>query len=408
MNKQVLALSRERAATSAGAPDFAEIYATIAAGSAARDAAREHPWEALAALREARFGALRLPAAEGGFGATLRDVIAEVVLLAEADSNVAHIYRNHFVVGERLLTAGPDAVQASWRPLVRKGGIIGLATTELDRPQTGGLVPLRTRLVPDGNGFRLDGTKFYSTGSLYADLIYVRANGPDGEWLSILVLAQRDGVELVGDWDGIGQRVTGSGATHLRQVRVNAAEVVPDAALPPCSTAYGSTVAQLYVTGVNAGILRAVLRDAKALLLGRTRNFYYAPNPVPAEDPLLQQPIGLISADAFAAETVVLRAAEALDRVLAARDAGEDPNVPVHDAALAAAKAKLVVDDLVLRSANRLFGVGGATVATRLRNLDRHWRNARTLASHNPGPVKAQLLGAFELNGTRLPGLGFF
>jgi alkylation response protein AidB-like acyl-CoA dehydrogenase len=78
-----------------------------------------------------------------------------------------------------------------------------------------------------------------------------------------------------------------------------------------------------------------------------------------------------------------------------------------HDAAIAAAKAKVIVDELALRSATALFDVGGASAATRGKNLDRHWRNARTPASHNPASYKAQALGAYELHGTRLPTLGF-
>ena len=68
----------------------------------------------------------------------------------------------------------------------------------------------------------------------------------------------------------------------------------------------------------------------------------------------------------------------------------------------------MIVDELSLRSANALFDVGGASAATRRKNLDRHWRNARTLSSHNPASYKAQAIGGYEINGTRLPSLGFF
>ena len=40
--------------------------------------------------------------------------------------------------------------------------------------------------------------------------------------------------------------------------------------------------------------------------------------------------------------------------------------------------------------------------------LDRHWRNIRTLASHNPPLYKAQAIGAYHVRGTRLPGSGYF
>jgi hypothetical protein len=48
----------------------------------------------------------------------------------------------------------------------------------------------------------------------------------------------------------------------------------------------------------------------------------------------------------------------------------------------------------VRRSAN------GSSCATRGRcSLDRHWRNARTLASHNPVIYKPRIIGDFIVNG---------
>ncbi|MNW10514.1 hypothetical protein D3C71_2077520 [compost metagenome] len=41
------------------------------------------------------------------------------------------------------------------------------------------------------------------------------------------------------------------------------------------------------------------------------------------------------------------------------------------------------------------------------RGFDRHWRNARTIASHNPSPQKARVLGHEALNGVALPDVWF-
>lgn len=384
------------------------IYDVIAKGAADRDADRVHPHDSLALLRQARFGALHLPVAEGGGGGDLRDVFEEAIHLGEADANVAHIYRNHFTFVERFLVGSTDKHRLGWRRTVLDGGIVGLATTELDRPQTGGTYPMKTTLTPDGDGFRLHGTKYYSTGSLYADLILIRATAPDNVGVTVIVPTDRQGVERVDDWDGIGQRVTGTGTTNLHDVRVEAQEVIVDRDNPSYLLPYTSTIAQLFLTAINAGIVRATLRDAKALLLSRGRNFYFAPSATASHDPILQEAVGRIAADAFAAELVVLGAADHLVRTAEARHGGRAVDDLAHGAAVAAAKAKVIVDELVLRSATALFDVGGASAATRGKNLDRHWRNARTLASHNPASYKAQALGAYELLGTNLPSLGFF
>jgi alkylation response protein AidB-like acyl-CoA dehydrogenase len=44
----------------------------------------------------------------------------------------------------------------------------------------------------------------------------------------------------------------------------------------------------------------------------------------------------------------------------------------------------------------------GSTLSTE-RALDRHWRNVKVLASHNPSIYKHRILGAYELDGVRPP-----
>ena len=168
-------------------------------------------------------------------------------------------------------------------------------------------------------------------------------------------------------------------------------------------------VAQVKGPGSNvAGIIKAVAQDAIALLHRRGRSFAHAPVATPADDPLLQQVIGQVEAAAFAAEATVLAAAEALDRATASANGGAIDEALAHKAALAAAKAKVIVDELAIRAGSQLFDVGGASAAKRESNLDRHWRNARTLAAHNPVSYKAQAVGAHAVRGTALPKTGFF
>jgi alkylation response protein AidB-like acyl-CoA dehydrogenase len=409
MNQTVSAASiGTPAPVKAGSPELERLFELIAADASRRDQERIHPYDVVELLGRVRLGALRLPVEEGGGGSTLRDVIEIAVRLAEADTNVAHIYRNHFTFVERFLIGSRDERRAPWRRAALAGAVFGLASTELDRKQTGGASDFNTTLTPDGDGFRLNGTKYYSTGTLYAEWLMVRATAPGSRSVSVVIPTSREGVERVDDWDGIGQRVTGTGTTNFTNVHVHADEVIFEQDNPSFLQPYTSTLAQIFVTAINAGIIRAVLRDAKALLKSRSRNFYFAPTEKTVDDPLLLETIGRIASDAFAAELVVLAAADALDRVARAREGGQGLDELAHDAALAAAKAKVIVDELALRSATALFDVGGASAATQRKNLDRHWRNARTLSSHNPASYKAQSIGAYEISGTRLPTLGFF
>jgi alkylation response protein AidB-like acyl-CoA dehydrogenase len=118
--------------------------------------------------------------------------------------------------------------------------------------------------------------------------------------------------------------------------------------------------------------------------------------------------VGQIASAAAAAEAIVLVAADALDAISSVIGNDEATAKLAHEAAVIAAKAKVVVDDLTVRSAAQLFDVGGASATKRSYNLDLYWRNARTLASHNPAAYKARAIGDYEINGSALPALGFF
>jgi alkylation response protein AidB-like acyl-CoA dehydrogenase len=136
----------------------------------------------------------------------------------------------------------------------------------------------------------------------------------------------------------------------------------------------------------------------------RSRVYTHGAADTVAADPLVQAVVGEMSSAAFAAEAIVLLAAEAIDDALAAP---ADPGLG-HRASLRASQAKVAVEDVALRATGRLFEIGGASATQRAHDLDRHWRNARTLASHNPTILKARAVGDHEINGTPLPSSMFF
>jgi len=99
-----------------------------------------------------------------------------------------------------------------------------------------------------------------------------------------------------------------------------------------------------------------------------------------------------------------LHAADSLDQAWAAGL----PDCAVEQAALAVAQTQYLVAELALKAAETLFDVGGASTTGRAHNLDRHWRNARTVANHNPRHWKAAVVGAWQLKGTPPPVSGLF
>jgi len=62
--------------------------------------------------------------------------------------------------------------------------------------------------------------------------------------------------------------------------------------------------------------------------------------------------------------------------------------------------AQVVLSREIVDVAARLFDSLGASSTLRENGLDRHWRNARTVASHNSALFKARVVGDYLLNGT--------
>ncbi len=390
-----------------GSPELTELLAYLDAGVIDRDEQQRHPFDEFEAVRAARLGALRLPVEEGGGGATLVQLYETVIALGAVDPNVAHSLRNHLNFTESLLRLPEDHPDRRHLDDVRAGRIFGHSTTELSNKRAGRRErEWETTVSETADGLRLTGTKFYSTGNLYADLLIVSAAGPDREPVRVVVPSDREGVSRPLDWDGIGQRFTGSGTTSYDDVPVERSEFLANGSLFADQT-YSATFPQLFLTATIAGILRRIADDAVELVRGKERTFYHAATAKRTEDPTLQQTVGVLVSQAYAAEALVLNAAVALSETFAASGTDQEPELALQSA-LRAAQAKVVVDELALRAAGDLFDVGGGQAVRHSAHLDRHWRNIRTLAAHNPKTYKARAIGASIINDEPLPNGAFF
>lgn len=383
-----------------------ELLDLIRADAASLEATRQLPYKSIDLVRHSRLGALRVPQKHGGAGGSLVDLFRFVIDLAEADSNVAQALRPHFGFVELLISHGTEAERARWYPTVVAGELFGNAISERGTKHPS---EIRTRITRDGARFRVDGTKFYSTGALFADHIVVIALDDEERRARVVLPRSREGVELVDDWDALGQRTTASGTTHLRQVVAYDDEVAVDATNRQRRTHLGPFY-QLFLAAVHAGIAKAALADAVTYAREKARAVHHAGVEKAVDDPLVQLAVGEISAGALAAEAVVLHAAAVIDAALAVPgDDGiaGDPDA-LHAAAAAVAQVQVTSARAALSAGERLYDVGGASATLREHHLDRHWRNARTVASHNPIAHKARVSGDWLLNGTPPPLNGFF
>lgn len=286
---------------------FNPIFEKIAAGAAERDRSGELPRAEIAELAAAGFGAVRIAESDGGAGATLPELFELFVDLAAADSNVAQALRAHFAFVEDRLISAPGPARDKWLARFVAGELVGNSWTEIGTVKVGDVI---TKVTPDGNGgFKINGTKYYSTGSIFADWLDTYAERTDtGKRVIAAVHAHQPGVALAEDWDGFGQRTTGTGTSTFTDASVEEENLIDFDTRFKYQTAFYQQV----LLAVLAGSAKAAEREFALELKNRKRTFSHAAANVASEDPQLLQVIGEVSAAAFAATATVERVSNAL------------------------------------------------------------------------------------------------
>jgi alkylation response protein AidB-like acyl-CoA dehydrogenase len=377
---------------------LAPVFRSIAESAAEREAGRIIDRDAVRRLAEAGFTALRVPVEYGGSGLDFAEAADLIVELAAADSNLVQALRAHLINQENVLGHPDPAFRDRWLRRIGSGAVVGNAVTEINNAVGEGT----TTLVRDAEGtWRLNGTKYYSTGTLYADWIIVAAADAHGEEIAATVSAEAPGVTRLDDWDGFGQQLTASGTTVFENTPVDPQEVYSQGLDDGTRVATGQASWQFLHLAALTGIAQAIVRDAGDYVRGRRRSFSHGNAELPRDDAQVLQVIGEVSSAAFAARAAFDSAVSALGSVLEREAAGEAlPEEAVNALYIRVYQAQQVIAKNVLAAATQLFEVGGASAVGQSRRLDRHWRNARVLASHNPLVYRSRIIGDWEVNGT--------
>ena len=394
--------SERVAAILARLPALAE---EIGRGAAERDLARELPFAIFRRIREEGIGTLRIPERLGGPGGSIADVIHALSVLATGDSNVAHALRSHFHFSETLRLAPDLLARSDDARLILEGFLFGGGHTELGTARPGEVTAL---LAKAPRGYRLNGRKYYTTGSAFADFLSISAVNEQGEPVQVRLPVGRPGVEILDDWDGMGQRLTASGGIELSNVEVGEDEFILVARGGPASR-HVATFRQLVLMACQAGSVRSLLAEAIDYTRKQARPITHSHAETAREDLFVQRQVGELAAISHTIDVLIADAAATLDRSAAAL-LGGDPGSDriITESAISVARAQIVLGPLALQAAEGIFNVGGASATSRRRNFDRHWRNIRTIMSHNPLFYKEQVVGDYLLNGTLPPNEGGF
>ncbi|MGE8676603.1 MAG: SfnB family sulfur acquisition oxidoreductase [Achromobacter kerstersii] len=355
-----------------------------------RDRERRLPLAELERYSLSGLWGITVPREHGGAGVS-RVTLAEITaIISAADGSLGQIPQNHYYALEVLRVNGSADQQRRFYARALAGERFGNALAETG---TRSAAERRTRLDPDGaGGWRINGSKFYCTGALYAQ--WIPTATVDGDGIQRLAIVRRDspGVEVIDDWSGFGQRVTGSGTVHFTDVAVPAEDVLllADPVAPPNTI---KPLAQIIHAAIDLGIGQAALQDALSFVRERSRPWIDANVERAADDPLTISEFGRLSIRLEAARALVARAGRILD--VATAD-GTAANVAA--AAIAVAEARVLTTEASLAAGTKLFELAGTQSTLDHLNLDRHWRNARTHTLHDPVRWKRHAVGNYYLN----------
>lgn len=381
----------------------------VAKEASKRDLERELPFAAFALIREAGLGAMRIPRELGGPGGAVQDYIEFITTLASADPNVAHALRSHFNFSEAVIHSPDSAEKRDYIAKILDGKLFAGAHTEVGAP----LGTILTRLNRVGDNYRLNGKKWYATGSAYADFLSFSATDDSGKMISVLLPADRPGINVLDDWDGMGQRLTASGGVLLDNVEVFPNEIKTRSHNADVGR-HCSSLRQLHLAACAAGVVRNIRQDAVEYVRKQARAAMHSPADIARDDQFVQQVVGEIAANTYAVDALIANTARVLNESSLALFAVANTTAVTQTAVAAEstldqqlingsisnAQMQVVVAKLALRSAEVLFEVGGGSATSRTYNFDRHWRNIRTVLNHNPLLHKARVVGDYYLNGT--------
>jgi len=369
-----------------------EVAAVAREQAARRDQQRELPWAEIELFTRSGLGSISVPKAYGGPDVSFETVAEVFRLISAADPALGQIPQNQFGMLQLLRLTATPAQQAVLFRSVLDGWRIGNAGPERGTKDT---LTLKARINRAGDGYRISGEKFYSTGALFAHWVAVKALDEEGRQRLAFVRRGTPGLRIVDDWSGFGQRTTASGTVLLDDVPVEADLVIDNWRQREVPNTQGAA-SQLIQAAIDAGIAEAAIDDAIAFVRTKSRPWIEAQVERASDDLYVIADIGRLKLELHAAEALLRRAGQVLDEVNAAPVDAES----AARASIAVAEAKVLTTEIALQASEKLFELAGSRATLAEFNLDRHWRNARVHTLHDPVRWKYHAVGAYHLNGT--------
>ncbi|PCJ36786.1 MAG: hypothetical protein COA75_05895 [Cellvibrionales bacterium] len=379
--------------------DLSDVFAKT---YAERDLKGEYPKEEMDKLKQSGLLGFSVPLSYGGMGASCTDVTRAIMSLSQGNPAIGQMFLVHCLLGASFLDElAPESLKKIiFADIVERNCFLGNAASEKTNNLKKGY---DLTLTPVKGGVEITGKKFFSTGSLAGDQLAVI--GMYGNNLGLAIVPKdAKGLEIIDDWDAMGQRGTGSGTTVFDKVFAPSELVmtsITDESRQMGVTNLLGPITQIGFTSIFIGAAKGALREGVTYVKEKTRAY-----PWPGldfdkavDDPYILNIIGGLSAQLAAAEAMTFEAARLVDVALAARATASPEEMAGLRAAasVAVSQAKIVATETGLKVCQEVFTACGARASLREQNLDRFWRDIRTLSLHDPVNLRIRSVGEFLL-----------
>jgi len=200
---------------------FAEKHLRPGARERAHQA--EYPWDVAELMAAQGLLGITLREADGGQGGSLMDAVLAIEAVAAVCPRSADVVQAGSFGPVRVFAEyGTPLQKERYLTRILQGkGVISVGMTE---PEAGSAVTdLKTAATPEGDGYRVSGSKVFSTHAPYADvlLVYVRFGPGVGGIGSVLIDTKAEGVRF-------GQRSTFMSGEEWAQIYFNDVWVPPE------------------------------------------------------------------------------------------------------------------------------------------------------------------------------------
>ena len=207
-------------------------------------------------------------------------------------------------------------------------------------------------------------------------------------WLLVEVDFDDPRVEVIDNWDNMGQRATSSGALNVTDAFVPDSRIIGGPGAVPRSNRLGSLY-QICFAALLTGMAEGAFDFAKTYLREQRRPTQgYA---LAGEEPNVQLRAADISIGLAASNAMLAQTSLKLDRLFQGEDVVHDLLNEIYQLRIFSAQTSVDITSAI-------FVLCGTRATTRSTAADLFWRNARTLSLHDNIDKQRGIVGRYALD----------